>query len=143
MNKEIAISSFKKYIHIDDRGSIKQLTDDGVPFKIKRIYLVKPLKGIVRAFHGHKKEYKAFYVLKGVVKFNVVDIETDRLVYSKTLSNNETLYVPPGLYNGFVALTDNAEILGFSSFTVEESKKDDFRKPFDFIGKDIWESKSR
>jgi dTDP-4-dehydrorhamnose 3,5-epimerase len=41
------------------------------------------------------------------------------------------LYVPPNHANGFMTLTDNAIVQFFSTSTLEESKGDDIRFPYD------------
>lgn len=41
------------------------------------------------------------------------------------------LEIGPGLANGFKAIKENSRLLVFSNFTLEESKKDDFRFPLE------------
>ncbi|MEO8822511.1 MAG: hypothetical protein ABI366_02975, partial [Ginsengibacter sp.] len=48
-------------------------------------------------------------------------------------SDPKVLHVPGNFANGFKALAPKSKIMVFSSFTVEESSKDNFR--FD---KDLW-----
>lgn len=128
--------------HTDDRGFIDQLYNDDLPFKVKRIYRIRPLKDIIRGFHGHKEEQKVFIILKGIVKFVLVNMETNHTT-TYVFREHDHLIIPNGYYNGFVALTDNVDMIGFSNFTLEESKKDDFREdPFKF-GKELWECKLR
>ena len=48
-----------------------------------------------------------------------------------------------GIANGFRAIETGTRIMFFSSATLEESGKDDFRFPYDHWGKDIWDVEHR
>lgn len=128
----------------DDRGDFTNIEFN--EFKkfnctFKRSYIIKNIqKNVVRAFHGHKNESKLFYVIKGGFKFIVMDMEKlEWKEYSLLESVPKLLFVPKGYYNGFVSLTDDSELIVFSSSTIEESKKDDIRLPYDFLGKEVWQ----
>lgn len=125
----------------DDRGTVRFVNE--VDFKnVKRFYLVSNhSKGFIRAWHGHKKEAKYVLVVKGAAIVGVVnsDEEVERFVLSD--KKTQVLYIPPGHYNGFKTLTDDTQVMFFSTSTLEDSLDDDFRKPADTW--DIWEVKSR
>lgn len=142
MNEEPEIKELKRFI--DDRGSIDQLYNSDLPFMVKRAYQISPLRGIKRGLHGHREEWKAFIVTKGIVKFVIVHMESEK-VSTLTLSDKKSqiLVVPNNYYNGFMSLEDGCDIIGFSSSTLEESLTDDFRLQWDFYGKDVWESANR
>jgi dTDP-4-dehydrorhamnose 3,5-epimerase len=134
-------------IAIDDRGVLLQLFEmknnkisfDGQNYTdlppIKRIYLVKNFsKDTIRGMHYHEYEWKYFIVLKGSAKFVIsptphISEETKTFVLSET--KPEVLIVPPGNYNGWIALEDNTLLVGMSNFSLEESLKDDKRIPPD------------
>lgn len=112
---------------------------------IKRFYTVKNRKiGMVRAWHGHKDEAKYFFLLSGSVLVGAAKIDNwkspskDAKVYSFLLSHEEPaiLYIPKGYANGFKSLTSDAKLMVFSTSTLEESRKDDFR--FDAKYWNIW-----
>ena len=126
----------------DDRGYFTAINFEQAA---KRAYLIKNHhKGIVRAFHGHKKEKKTLYCLKGAFKIICISMETgDWKSFTITEKGNNVLKIPLMVYNGFVSLTDDSELLIVSSSTFEESKGDDFRLPHDVLGKDIWEVEHR
>ena len=133
---------------VDDRGVLDQLYDSDLDFKIKRLYLVAPFKGIKRGLHGHFKEWKAFCVLSGSAKFVVAELEPEEdpakpISFTLNSKKPSILVVPPGYLNGFVAVEYNTKILGLSSSTLEESKLDDFRQPWNKFGEDIWETENR
>ncbi|MCL1829650.1 MAG: glycosyltransferase [Oscillospiraceae bacterium] len=46
------------------------------------------------------------------------------------------LFIPKGHYNGFMSLEENTKIIFFSTSTLDESKGDDIRQPYDLW--DIW-----
>lgn len=127
--------------HQDERGTIFFFNDLDLSV-VKRFYVIEHPNGeIVRAWQGHKKEEKWFYVMDG--SFKVVLVKPDDWenpsVHLKVnefilkAASNQVLYVPGGYANGFKALQPKSRIIVFSSFTVEESAKDNFR--FD---KDQW-----
>jgi dTDP-4-dehydrorhamnose 3,5-epimerase-like enzyme len=126
----------------DDRGYFTAINfGEGM----KRAYLIKNHKtGVVRAFHGHKKEAKTLYCIKGAFKVICISMETGNWKsFTITEKGSNVLKIPPLVYNGFVSLTDDSELLVLSSSTFEESKDDDFRLSYDTLGKDIWEVEHR
>ncbi len=138
----MALLDLKRFC--DDRGTLDQVFNMDLPFNVKRIYVIYSNKDIIRGFHGHKKEWKAFYIAKGSAKFNIVNIKTKEVkTYVLNEKKPQLLVVPNGYYNGLRPLEDNTIIFCLSSATLEESKKDDIRtSPFAF-GKEIWEVESR
>jgi dTDP-4-dehydrorhamnose 3,5-epimerase len=134
-------------IAIDDRGVLLQLFEiknkkisfDGQNYidlpPIKRIYLIRNFsKDIIRGMHYHEYEWKYFIVIRGSAKFVIsptphIGEETKTFVLSET--KPEVLIVPPGNYNGWIALEDNTLLLGMSNFSLEESLNDDKRIPPD------------
>jgi len=132
----------------DARGEIKFFNDftfEGV----KRFYEVAHTGKEPRAFHGHMKEAKYVLVESGGILFCLVKL-TDTinpstkekvLQYHLSTEDPKILYVPPGYANGFKTLKPNTKVIFFSTTTLEESKNDDFRFPWDYWGKDIWKKK--
>ena len=126
----------------DDRGYFTAINfDEGS----KRAYLIKNHRaGVIRAFHGHKKEKKTLYVIKGAFKVILINMLTgDWKSFNITEKANNVLKIPQQMYNGFVSLTEDSELLVISSSSLEESKNDDFRIPYDVLGKHIWEIEHR
>jgi dTDP-4-dehydrorhamnose 3,5-epimerase len=126
----------------DDRGDFIS-----IPFSeiFKRSYIITNTQpGVVRAFHGHKKEGKLFYVPKGAFKFIIMGME-DNLWKEYTLlaSVPKILFVPAGFYNGFVSLSEDSLIITYSTSTIDESREDDIRLPFDTLGENIWKINNR
>jgi dTDP-4-dehydrorhamnose 3,5-epimerase len=48
------------------------------------------------------------------------------------------LFIPKEYANGIKALEPNTRILFFSDTSLEKSKNDDYRIPYDYWGKNIW-----
>jgi len=133
-------------ISIDDRGSVSFVND--FDFKsVKRFYAVKNFsKNTIRAFHGHLKEAKYVYIAKGSAIIAIVKMtstndpdkngKVERLILSD--KSPSILYIPAGYANGFKVLEEGTIILFFSTSTFDETKKDDYRFPYDYWGKNIW-----
>jgi len=115
---------------VDDRGTVTFVND--FDFKnVKRFYMVSNhSKGFVRAWHGHEKEGKYAFVTRGAVKLAVVKMDNDLgATHVLSASKPQVLWIPPGYYNGFKTLTDDAQIIFFSILTMDEAKGDDYRLP--------------
>jgi len=139
-------------LFVDDRGCVRFV--NGFDFHgVKRFYQVENHEpGFVRAWHGHLKEAKYIYVAKGSALVGtiklirdpntnslVADSEPQRFVLSA--AKPVVLYVPAGFANGFMNFTQDTIIQFFSTSTLEESKGDDIRFPYDRW--DIWEIERR
>jgi dTDP-4-dehydrorhamnose 3,5-epimerase len=118
--------------------------------QFKRSYIISNHRaGIVRAFHGHEYEGKLFYVPRGAFKFIILEMTSDIPPtqrweeYVLSADVPKLLWVPKGYYNGFVSLTDDNLLICFSTSTMEESREDDCRLPYDKLGKEVWEIKNR
>jgi dTDP-4-dehydrorhamnose 3,5-epimerase len=119
----------------DLRGKVSFINDFSLD-NVKRIYQVENSQiGLIRAWHAHKHEEKFVMVLKGEALVGAVAIDNwekpskQAKVYRFRLKAEKpmVLYVPAGYANGFMSLTDDAQIMFFSTATINESKNDDFR----------------
>jgi len=118
---------------VDDRGILRFVNDFDFS-DIKRFYQVENHeRGFIRAWHGHKNEGKYVYVAKGSAWIGVINMENNTLIEKFVLSDKtpKILYISPGNYNGFQTLEENTILLFFSSSTIEESKGDDYRVPYE------------
>lgn len=116
----------------DNRGSLKFIND--FDFKnIRRFYqITHDDMWVIRAWQGHKLEYKYFYVSFG--KFIIAWVPIDNwespsinLKPSYNIFNSEEpqiLAVPPGYANGFKALTKGSIITIYSNFDLIQSEND-------------------
>ena len=129
---------------VDDRGQVTFI--NGFDFAdVKRFYMVSNhTAGFVRAWHAHKQEAKYVLVVKGSALIGAVEIddwdnpskesEVQRFVLSE--KTPKILYIPQGYANGFMSLTEDAQLMFFSTSSLEESQGDDFR--YDSRHWDIW-----
>lgn len=134
---------------VDDRGQVSFVNDFN--FKnVKRFYVVSNHSaGFVRAWHAHKKEAKYVLVVKGAAVVATVIIDnwekpskkTDVQRYILSEKIPKLLYVPAGYANGFMSLTDDTQLIIFSTSTLDESKDDDFR--YDSRYWDVWTVEER
>lgn len=120
---------FNGGLSVDDRGTVMYAND--FDFKdVKRFYMVQNhSKGFVRAWHGHKKEGKYVLVVKGAIQLFIIPMDDDSPEgFVLSALKPQVLFIPPRHYNGFKTLTDDAQVMFFSTTTMEESKDDDFRE---------------
>lgn len=140
-------------IAIDDRGSVSFVNGfdfAGAPMMppVRRFYLTRNHRlNFVRAWHGHKKESKYVIAVSGAALVCTVGIsgeypalaDPDRFVLSA--SRPAVLFIPPGYANGWMSLTEDAQLLWFSTATLDESSKDDCGFPARYWNP--WEVKER
>ena len=133
-------------ISVDDRGSVS-FVNDFVFNDVKRFYIIKHTSPkTIRAWQAHKKEIKFFYVLKGDFHIKLIKIdnwekpikESEIISYSLSRKDNSMLVIPKGYANGFINLESNSELLVFSSSSLEESLKDDYRFDKDYFKNCKW-----
>ncbi len=152
----------KETLHaIDDRGTF---TNIEMPFEVKRAYIIENNKqGVVRAWHGHDTEKKAFIALSGnwkvcTAKMEVKPLGIDPISENPQSWNRELkdckefylgetkkqiLVVEEGMANGLMNITREGKLLVLSSKILEEAIKDDYRFKWDYFGDYIWTIKNR
>ena len=122
-------------IAVDDRGELMFINQFNLQ-SLKRFYVVANHKqGFIRAWHGHKKECKYVFVVNGNALIATVKIDNwnnpspDLKICRFVLSEKKPciLCIPGGYANGFKTLTSNTKIIFFSSSTLDDSIKDDYR----------------
>lgn len=132
----------------DERGIVKFINEFN--FKgVKRFYQIENADTkIIRAFHGHMKEAKYVYVASGAILLCAVFLDdaknpskgnkVERFVLKA--GNPQIIYIPPSYANGFKAVESNTRVIFFSTATLKESIKDDFRFPPNYWGEDVWKN---
>jgi len=125
---------------VDDRGSLG-FVNDFLLSGFNRFYTVENHEqGFIRAWHGHMKESKAVFAIKGTILVGAVQMtdtkspDKSQSVSRFVLSSDtpSVLVIPAGFANGFKTLSKDAIVLFLSSSSLEDSKGDDFRFPFDY-----------
>lgn len=131
----------------DERGSVRFINSFNFA-GIKRFYHVRnATTKVIRAFHGHIKEAKYVYVVRGKILLAFVKLTNahnpspKEKVQLVTLSDDKPSiqYIPPGYANGFKVLKEHSDVIFFSTSTLEESKQDDFRFDPYYWGKEVWD----
>ena len=125
---------------VDDRGFLKALIfPEG--FTPKRLYSVNNWRSnFIRAWHGHQFESKLIYMSKGagiVAAVHMSDpTKPDKSAavcrFAIDSESHAAIFIPAGYANGLMPLTSDAEFTVISSASLEESKADDYRFPFDY-----------
>ena len=135
-------------VAVDKRGQVSFV--NGFGFKnVLRFYMVENSPDEpIRAFHGHMKEGKYAFVPSGAAFVLAVqlsdaqeprkDVVPERFVL--TAAKPAVLFIPGGYANGFRALEPNTKVIFFATASVEESKADDYRFPYDYWGADVWDA---
>ncbi len=133
----------------DDRGSVSFVNE--FDFRgVKRSYIVRNHReGFVRAWHGHRREAKYVSVVSGAALVAAVQIDDwdepspDLFVHRYVLAaaRPAVLYIPAGYANGFMSLTADAQLVFYSTSTVDESRGDDVR--FNARRWDCWHVEER
>lgn len=136
---------------VDGRGKVIFCND--FDFKdVKRFYMVENhSKGFIRAWHAHKKEGKYVFVTKGTILLRHFEVDNWQspgkraIIHHHTLSSDkpQIIYVPSGHANGFKTLTDDAQVMFFSTTTMSESEGDDYRFPVDLNNWKVFEVEER
>lgn len=127
-------------ISVDDRGELHFF--NSINFKkIKRFYMMNNhTNNFIRAWHGHKKESKIITILNGTAMVCAVKINNWKKpnknikIFRKVISckKPELILIPKGFANGTMNLEKNSKLIFFSDSTLEQSKADDYRYPFDY-----------
>jgi len=119
--------------HKDERGVVR-FVNDFYMTHVKRMYCIEPKMGVIRAWQGHQKETKWFYVAKGSFLVKTLNMSTlEKIEYHLKDSESNVLQIPGGHYNGFEALEDGSVLMVFSDFELKDSKGDDFRESLENI----------
>lgn len=146
MKKRESVRLIRGNTGTDVRGSVSFVNGFSFP-GIKRFYVVENASSkVIRAFHGHMKEAKFVYVLAGSIVLCAVRL-TDKKAPSKKVAVRKMVlsakeptvaYIPQGFANGFRALERGTKVVFFSTATLAESLKDDYRFPADYWGNGVW-----
>ena len=120
---------------VDDRGVLSFSNKLNLS-SVKRFYTVKNFqKNFIRAWHAHKKESKIFILLEGAFLISCVKIDnwkkpSKKLPVEEFVINSNSpkiLYIPGGYAHGTQNLKINSKLMVFSTFSLNETIKDDYR----------------
>ena len=124
----------------DQRGVLNAWADFDLK-PIVRMYAIETANtSIIRAWQGHFKERKWFYVTSGGFEVQTIPIDESgkpdsgqRKMWKLRVVDSAVLAIPGGYLNGFRALEESSRLLIFSDFDLKASKADDIRFSLDEI----------
>ena len=123
----------------DERGGLNFFNEFDMS-DIIRMYEISPSDtDNIRGWQAHKHEKKWFYCNSGSFIVNLIEVDnfespSQALVAEQFVleaSKPNVLEITGGYATGFRAKEANSKLIVFSNFSLEESKNDDFRFPFD------------
>ena len=124
-------------IHSDERGTLSFINDFDLE-QIRRMYIIEPANtDLIRAWQGHQKEEKYFFVLQGSFTIGLVEIDdwpnpSTELVptfIELNANNPKVLCVPGGYANGIKSNSKGSRLMVFSSSVLADSNGDEYRFP--------------
>ena len=113
---------------------------------VKRFYQVSNHKPeFIRAWHAHKEESKYVFVVTGALILGLVKIDnwdnpSKNLAVKRFILSEKkpgVLFIPGGYAHGYKTLVTDTRIMFFSTASIAESAKDDYR--YDANYWDPWE----
>ena len=132
--------------HVDHRGTLSFV--NGFDFDgLQRFYILENDHcQVIRAWQGHKRETKYFYVSRGRFLISLVapdnwekpSRDLSVLHYEIGADDSQILKVPGGHANGFQAMEEPSQVIVFSDSNLEESGRDNFRWEPDYFTNAKW-----
>ena len=105
----------------DDRGwfiKVIEGNEVGLPRYTGEIYLVMAQPGQTRGGHYHRKAKEWFTVIQGTACVFLLDIETgESAVYTLSLLDSVTIYVPPNVFHSFRNFPISPEPMIIAAYT--------------------------
>lgn len=137
--------------HADDRGYLTEILRRDDPFfeQFGQIYVSLLRKNVVKAWHAHQLQSDVFYVVLGTLKVGLWDGRPDSPTHGQyqvevigTEGDDAVLIVPPGVWHGYMALTEPCYALNIPTQPYNIKQPDELRKNVDELD-DIWTIKFR
>jgi dTDP-4-dehydrorhamnose 3,5-epimerase len=143
-------------VRMDDRGYLFEIVRaaggeelHAVAHQFGQVYLVgDPVRGTVRAYHKHDELWDWFCIVHGTAKFVLRDDRRESPTYREIMEivigdkRPRLIVVPPGVYHGWMSLTDDVLMVSVASHTYNRESPDEHRIPPDSFG-DVWTVKGR
>jgi dTDP-4-dehydrorhamnose 3,5-epimerase len=143
-------------VHMDDRGYLFEIAraaggdePHAVVHQFGQVYLVgDPVRGAIRAYHKHDELWDWFCIVHGTAKFVLRDDREESGTYHEMVqvvvgdNRPRLIVVPPGVYHGWMSLTDDVLMVSTASHTYNRDKPDEYRIPPESFG-DVWTVEGR
>lgn len=115
---------------IQDRGEL-HLIEDGNVFRHLGCFTLAPGPGRWRGGHVHARKTEIFYVMRGLIEIDCVDVESGER-FLATLRPGDKARMSPELAHRFRALPEGGEAIVVEYYENRYEKDDDM--PYDFTG---------
>jgi len=131
----------KLKVHIDYRGFLMEImrSDDKIFKQFGQVYITMCKKGVVKAWHYHKKQDDYFVCVWGKALVVLYDMrensptfgEVNEFILEAPPSEKAILLkIPLGVAHGFTALTDEVRIVNIPTNLYNYENPDEFRIPW-------------
>jgi len=138
--------------HVDDRGYLSVILRSDLPgfTRFGQVYLVgNHTAGTIRAWHKHSVMWDWFFISHGAAKFGLIDDRegsaTRGARWSPTIAARAPalLSVPPGVFHGWMSLTDDTQLISVADQRYGEPGWDEVRVPWDHFPDFPWRVEHR
>lgn len=148
MLQGVKIKQIKRFC--DDRGFLCEVQKQGeeTAIDIKQTTYTETYPGVIKAFHWHKNQTDAWFVVKGEIQIVMHDLRQEsetkgqtQVVYAGE-SNPVMVVIPPGVAHGYRVLgTQQAGLFYHTDQIYDPANPDEERIPFDDPGIGfVWET---
>lgn len=132
--------------HDDERGFFRELirnTDNFFTAGFGQLSHSLVHKGVIKAWHGHVRQYQWTYVVSGRLSVVIYDARENSRTYQEKIyldlgegPEAQIYVIPPGVVHGYRCLTEPAHVIYVTSGTYDP--EDEVRIPLDdkYIGFD-------
>jgi len=119
-------------------------------FSIQQINYTEVLPGVIKAWHLHFTQDDLWFVSpSSYLMVGLLDLRKDSKTQGKVqrlvlgVGRSQLLFIPRGVAHGYENLTnDKAIVIYFVNKKFNSQEPDEFRLPYDILGKDFWSIKA-
>lgn len=137
--------------HADDRGYVTEILrrDDPHFQQFGQAYVTTCRRGVVKAWHKHRKQTDHFYVVAGTMKVALHDDREDsptagqyQIEILGEQGADALLIIPAGVWHGMMGLAEFSTLLNLPTEPYDPVDPDEQREPWDAFD-DVWSIKNR
>ncbi len=151
MIEGVKIKQLKKFC--DDRGFFAEIIKEGEDSfcQVKQTSYTETHPGVIKAFHWHKRQWDAWFVVKGMAQVVLHDLREYSNTKGSTVvicageDNPVLISIPPGVAHGYRVLgKDKVGLFYHTSEAYDPENPDEERVAFDDPGINFdWSTKNR
>jgi len=131
----------KLQVHPDSRGDFREVLrlDDGLLKRIKQVSISRTLSGVIKAFHWHKNQDDAFYVIQGNIQLVLYDPRKRSSTKGQTQEiflgesyDPQVVFIPRMVLHGYQPVGEKeVSVLYLMDRTYNRESPDEYRVPYD------------